>query len=61
MEEQEFHDCKNEMRVTGKPITVDKDGYQGTYIGQLNIKGQFSGRGVLLQKRSIYEGFWKEG
>jgi len=60
-EESEFHDCKNELRVDGKPISVDKDGFQGTYIGQLNIQGQFDGRGVLLQKRSLYEGFFKNG
>jgi len=60
-EEKEFHDHLTEMRVDGKPVLVDRDGYQGTYIGQLNKMGQMNGRGVLLQKRSLYEGFWCKG
>lgn len=60
-EEKEFHDCKNEMRVDGKPVTIDAAGYQGSYIGQLNMMGQMDGRGVLVQKRSLYEGFWHNG
>ena len=60
-EEKEFHNQMDELRADGLPVEVDKDGFQGTYVGQFNRKGQFNGRGVLLQKRSLFEGFFKNG
>jgi hypothetical protein len=42
-------------------MKVQKDGFDGHYIGQFDIKGMFSGRGVILQKRSLYEGYFKHG
>ena len=60
-EEKEFHDHLDELRADGDPVPVDSDGYQGSYLGQFSRKGKFDGRGVLLQKRSLYEGFFKDG
>jgi len=60
-EEKEFHDQMDELRADDLAVNVDKDGFQGTYVGQFNRKGQFNGRGVLLQKRSLFEGFFKNG
>lgn len=59
--EKTFHDQKAELRADGTPIPVDKNGFDGKFLGQFNLHGQFSGRGVLLQKRSLYEGYFKNG
>ena len=51
----------DELRADGLPVPVAENGFLGNYVGQFNSKGQFNGRGAILQKRSLSEGFFKNG